>query len=327
MSVTFRPARREEAKPLIGIYALSGYGKTWSALLLARGFVGEEGRIGMIETEGGRGEAYVGRAPVGVYDVCPIRGNFSPQAYGAAIAAAEKERYDALIVDSASHEWEGEGGVLAMAAANAAGGKSGVLIWQQPKIDHQRHFMLKLMQTPIPLVIVCMRAKYPMVQRDGVGGNKTWERSDILEPKQSDDILFEMFVHGWIDAAHAFHGTRYTLPELERALVPGQPISVESGARLAAWARERTAAAGGFISSPIKPDEDMKLAAGTSAMVPGEAAEARGMDLIDAARDGAEWKAAGAAIAKMADRLDKQATARLKAHLEKKRAELKRSAP
>ena len=96
-----------------------------------------------------------------------------------------------------------------MAAENDAAGKKGVLIWQQPKIEHQRNFMLRLMQTSIPLVIVCMRAKYPMQQVKGA-----WARSTVLEPKQADDILFEMFVHGWIDQDHKLHVTKYTLPDL-----------------------------------------------------------------------------------------------------------------
>lgn len=234
----FRPAARAEAKPLIGLYAESGCGKTWSALLLARGFVGPQGRIGMIETEGGRGEAYVGRELVGDYLVRPIRQVFSPQAYGQAITDAEHEKLDALIIDSASHEWEGDGGVLAMAAANDSAGKKGVLVWQQPKIEHQRHFMLRLMQTPIPLVIVCMRAKYPMEQKP-----QGWVRSTKLDPKQADDILFEMFVHGWIDAEHKFRPTKYTLPELAGAIRPDEPISIESGRALAEWARGGTATA------------------------------------------------------------------------------------
>lgn len=232
MNSAFRPAARSEAKPLIGLYAESGAGKTWSALLLARGFVGPNGKIGMIETEGGRGEANVGREPVGDYLVRPIRGNFSPEEYGKAITDAENEKLDALIIDSASHEWEGAGGVLAMAAANDAAGKKGVLVWQQPKISHQRNFMLRLMQTPIPLVIVCMRAKYPMEKK-----GSDWARSTVLEPKQADDILFEMFVHGWIDQEHKLHVTKYTLPEIANVIKDGEKISIDTGARLAAWAR------------------------------------------------------------------------------------------
>lgn len=242
--MAFRPAQRSEAKPLIGIYAESGNGKTWSSLLLARGFVGPNGKIGMIETEGGRGEANVGREPVGQYLVRPIRQVFSPQAYGEAITDAENEKLDALIIDSASHEWEGAGGVLAMAAANQSAGKKGVLVWQQPKIDHQRHFMLRLMQTPIPLVIVCMRAKYPMQQI-----KNEWVRSQTLEPKQADDILFEMFVHGWIDSEHRFNVTKLTLPELSHVFHDKQPISIETGERLAAWAR------GGQLNSARSSDK------------------------------------------------------------------------
>jgi len=58
MTISFRPAIKSSAKLLVGIYSESGCGKTYSALLLARGFVGDNGKIAMIETESGRGEAY-----------------------------------------------------------------------------------------------------------------------------------------------------------------------------------------------------------------------------------------------------------------------------
>lgn len=282
MNTAFRPATRSEAKPLIGIYAESGCGKTWSALLLARGYVGPDGKIGMIETEGGRGEAYVGREPVGEYLVRPIRQVFSPQEYGKAITDAEEAKLDALIIDSASHEWEGAGGVLAMAAANDSAGKKGVLVWQQPKIDHQRHFMLRLMQTPIPLVIVCMRAKYPMEQK-----GSQWTRSTKLDPKQADDILFEMFVHGWIDADHNFRPTKYTLPELATVIEDGKPISIQSGQRLAEWAR------GGSVSPPRPTGATGDAAdAAVSVIPPAETADVHELDSDRLARLDRELAAA-----------------------------------
>lgn len=236
----FRPARRTNAKPLVGLYSESGAGKTYSALLLARGYVGPEGRIAMIETESGRGEAYSDPAEypeIGGYDVLPLHDSFAPAVYADSIAKAEKGKYDALIIDSASHEWEGIGGVLSMAADNEQSGKKGQLIWQKPKIEHQRHFMLKFMQTNIPLVILCMRAKYPMIQTTDNHGKKEWTRSTILEPKQSDDILFEMFVHGWIDGGHRFHRTKSTAKSLEPIFLDNEPITLETGQKLAAWAR------------------------------------------------------------------------------------------
>src|SRR5262249_6120160 len=235
MTYQFRPAKRSEAKPLIGLYSESGCGKTWSSLMLARGFVGEKGRIGMIETESGRGEAYADLLPGG-YAVLPIRESFAPSEYGKALTAAEDAKLDALIIDSASHEWEGAGGVLAMAAAAQAAGTKGVLTWQKPKMEHQRHFMLRLMQTPIPLVIVCMRAKYPMIETRNKKGEKEWVRSEVLEPKQSDDILFEMFVHGWIDREHRLHVTKYTRPDLAQVIRDNEPITIDTGRALAQWA-------------------------------------------------------------------------------------------
>lgn len=256
MSYAFRPAKRSEAKPLIGLYSESGCGKTYSALHLARGFAGA-GRIGMIETEAGRGEAYADVLPGG-YDVLPIRGEFSPKTYGEAITAAESAGLSALIIDSASHEWEGAGGVLSMAAANQAAGKKGPLVWQIPKMDHQRLFTSRLLATPIPLVIICMRAKYPMREIKTASGAKEWARSEELDPKQADDILFEMFVHGWIDRDHKFHGTKYTLPELRTILKDGEPLSTESGTRLAAWAKggAATATAATPAATRVLSDED-----------------------------------------------------------------------
>lgn len=247
MNLSIRKALRSEAKPLIGLYAESGAGKTFSALQLARGFVGPSGRIGMIETESGRGEAHVDSVPGG-FDVISMRDDFAPRRCGDAITLAEASNLDALIVDSASHEWEGIGGVLHMAAANMDAGKKGLQVWQQPKIDHQRHFVGRLLQTPIKLVIVCMRAKYPMAEITK-NGKKELQRSEVMEPKQSEDILFEMFVHGWIGRDdHAFHGTKYTRPELANVIKSGEPISIATGEALARWA------AGGKAVEPPRDD-------------------------------------------------------------------------
>lgn len=241
MTYQVRPAKRSEAKPLIGLYSESGCGKTYTSLLLARGFVGSQGKIIMIETESGRGEAYADPKEypeIGGYDVVSMRDNFSPEEYGKAITAAEQAKPDALIIDSASHEWEGAGGVLDMAAKNQASGKKGPIVWQQPKIQHQTAFMLRFMQTPIPLVILNMRAKYPMAEvPDPRNPNKkVWQRSDVLEPKQSEDILYEMFVHGWIDDNHNFHMTKCTAKSLEAVFGQKKPISIETGQSLAQWA-------------------------------------------------------------------------------------------
>jgi hypothetical protein len=246
-SFTFRPAARSNAKPLIGLYSESGCGKTRSALLLACGFVGGDmSKVAMIETESGRGEAYASDPQIGGYRVLSLRDDFSPANYGKAIKAAEQAGFQALILDSASHEWEGTQGVLSMAAENEAKGWKGQIVWTAPKMAHAREFMLRLMQTPIPLVIVCMRAKYPLVEVINEKGKKDMKRAEVPSPKQSEDILYEMFVHGWIDREHNFRGTKYTLDELRNVIADKQPITVDSGKRLAQWA------AGGASATPAQ---------------------------------------------------------------------------
>jgi hypothetical protein len=244
--LAIRPARRSSAKPLIAFYAEGGGGKTRAALTLARGFVGASGKIVMIETESGRGEAYAGRQDVaGDFFVVPLHydpadkdceNTYSPENYGEAISVAEREKADALIVDSCSHEWEGIGGVLDWAEKNREEGKKGQQVWLQPKMMHQRHFLSRLLMTPIPLVILCLRAKYPMEEKV-VNGKKEMFRSEKLEPKQSSDILYDIFVHGWFDReTHCFHATHYQDDSLATVIENGKPITQATGAALARWA-------------------------------------------------------------------------------------------
>lgn len=253
MAYQVRGAKRSNAKPLIGLYAGSGAGKTYSALLVARGFVGPTGKIVMIETESGRGESYAdpleypelkGPNPESNYGVVPMRDVFSPTEYGKAIDAAESVNPDALIIDSASHEWEGRGGVLDMAAEREEKGMQGALVWQRPKMDHNTHFVLRFTQTAIPLVILCMRAKKPMERRKKQGGGFEWFRSDDLVPIQSDGILSEMFVQGWIENDnHHFHPGKISARGIAPIFPPGAPLGIETGQRLREWAEKPSAPA------------------------------------------------------------------------------------
>ena len=120
---------------------------------------------------------------------------------------------------------------------------------------HLREFMLRVLGTPIPLVILCMRAKYPM--RQGiVNGKKDWVRSEILEPKQAEDILFDALIHAWIDKEHNLHITKCSKDELRFVFVDGKPITIETGRRLAEWSRgtkaEPTDADKHFLTEAVK---------------------------------------------------------------------------
>lgn len=106
----FVKAERKKAKARIAIAAPSGGGKTYSALLLAKGIAKEtKDKIAVIDTERGSASMYEGLVEFDVLDLAPP---YTPERYTQAIKAAEKSGYGIIIIDSATHEWSGSGGCL-----------------------------------------------------------------------------------------------------------------------------------------------------------------------------------------------------------------------
>jgi hypothetical protein len=239
----FRPATRAGTKALICLYSESGGGKTKSALLIARGLVGPHGRIGMIDTENRRGELYAGDPDIGHYDVLQLSEPFTPKAYMAAIDEAEEAQFDALVIDSVSHEWEGIGGVLDMAVARANGGQPKFGDWKVPKTEH-KHFIDKLMKCSAH-VICCGRAHYKSRQIEkkdyaahGItsNANSTVLRDNYQSIIQEDRFIFEMTVHLQMQNTNPGVPIITKCPDmLLPAFIPGQQITVETGARMAKW--------------------------------------------------------------------------------------------
>lgn len=101
-------AQRKRAKLRIGISGPAGSGKTLSSLLIASGI---SKKICMIDTESGRGELYGDDFD---YDIIPLNAPYSPEKYIEAINLAQSSNYDVLIIDSLSHAWAGDGGILSI---------------------------------------------------------------------------------------------------------------------------------------------------------------------------------------------------------------------
>lgn len=107
--MTFTEASREKSSIRIGIMGPTFSGKTYSALLLARGLVGEKGRIAVVDCEGGEANLYADVTP---FDSMTLEPPYTPEKFIEAIEAAEAAGYNAVILDTISHEWAGEGGIL-----------------------------------------------------------------------------------------------------------------------------------------------------------------------------------------------------------------------
>ncbi|HVF96298.1 MAG TPA: AAA family ATPase [Flavisolibacter sp.] len=104
-----RKATRKKAKIRLGLSAVSGGGKTYSAILIAKGLCGDLSKVAVIDTENGSADLY---AHLGDYNVLPLTAPFTPERYIEAIRSCEKAGMEVIVVDSISHEWDGKGGCL-----------------------------------------------------------------------------------------------------------------------------------------------------------------------------------------------------------------------
>lgn len=233
MSFELKPATRQGVRPLIALYSESGCGKTFSSLLLARGFVGPSGKIAMIDTESGRGSLYADVLPGG-YDVMELDPPFEPRRYCEAMAAVEASGASIGIIDSGSHEWEGAGGVLDMASAiEERTGKTGLHCWKEPKLAHGL-WVRTLLRSKLAW-IVCLRAKYKSRQTKNEHGKTVIVKDDHTSPIAAEDFIFEATAHAEILADHSIVLTKCSHPQLRACFPEKGPITVEHGRQLALW--------------------------------------------------------------------------------------------
>jgi hypothetical protein len=102
-------AERHQVKLRLGLSGASGFGKTYSALLLAYGITEDWSKIAVIDTENNSASLY---SDLGNFNVLPLNEPFSPERYIEAIEICEKSSIEVIIIDSITHEWQGAGGCL-----------------------------------------------------------------------------------------------------------------------------------------------------------------------------------------------------------------------
>src|SRR4029079_15192255 len=106
---SLRKATRQKAKIRLGLSAVSGGGKTYSAILIAKGLCGDLSKVAIIDTENGSADLY---SHLGDYNVLSLNAPFTPERYIEAIKTCEKAGMEVIIIDAITHEWDGKGGCL-----------------------------------------------------------------------------------------------------------------------------------------------------------------------------------------------------------------------
>lgn len=104
-----KKAERHQVKLRVGLSGPSGFGKTYSALLLAYGISNDWEKVAIIDTENNSASLY---SHLGDFNVITLQEPFSPERYIEAIKLCESSNIEVIIIDSISHEWQGKGGCL-----------------------------------------------------------------------------------------------------------------------------------------------------------------------------------------------------------------------
>lgn len=243
---SFRPAVRENVGVWINLVGGTGSGKTYTAMRLATGISGDK-PFAVIDTENRRALHYADQFR---FDHCEIRPPFRPDTYADAVVAADKEGYPVIVIDSGSHVWAGDGGVLDWQeeeldrmAGTDYGKRERVKMaaWIKPKMAHKQ-MVQKLLQVKAH-IILCLRAeqkiemvkdekgKLQIVPKQSLTGLDGWI------PVCDKNLPFEATASFLLIADRPGLPHPIKLQEQHKALFPlNAPITEESGQRLAAWA-------------------------------------------------------------------------------------------
>lgn len=240
---SFLPAERVPTPVIIGIAGPPGSGKTLSSLRVARGLVGPGGKIAGIDTEHGRMTHYADRYQ---FDRAELEAPYSPDRYLKLMKEAAEAGYGCIIVDSASHMHDGEGGILEMQLEEhkRMGGRDGTKFasWIKPKAEVKKVF--RWLEQAQCHVILCFRAqeKIAMIKTHVDGKDKTVPTPMGWQPittKGLDYIATSILVlPPGSEGVPDIYAEARKMPLYLRTLFDeSEQLSEDTGRKLAAWAR------------------------------------------------------------------------------------------
>lgn len=182
-------AQRINTKLRLAITGPSGSGKTYSALLLSVGLVDSWSKIVIIDSENSSAELY---AHLGNYSVLPLTPPYSPDRYIEAIRLAERSGFEMIIIDSLSHAWSGDGGILDQQgkAADTKYKGNSWSAWREFTPKHNALVEAILQSKAHVLATIRSKTEYIQVEENG----KRQIRKVGLAPIQRDGIEYEFAI-------------------------------------------------------------------------------------------------------------------------------------
>src|SRR6185312_14888409 len=102
-------ATRKKVKIKMAISSPTGFGKTYSALLLAYGLVGDWNKIAVIDSENDSASLY---SDLGEYYTLSMQPPYTVDKFCQYVKTCVDAGIELIIVDSTYHYWHGRGGLL-----------------------------------------------------------------------------------------------------------------------------------------------------------------------------------------------------------------------
>jgi hypothetical protein len=217
-------ATRSQVKLRLGLSAVSGGGKTFSALRLAHGMTNDWTKIAVIDTENKSASLY---SHMGEFNVIDLEPPYSPERYIQAIKTCEDAGMEVIIIDSVTHEWDGKGGILNIADSMTGNSFTN---WAKLTPRHQA-FIDAILQSKCH-VITCVRRKQDYEMTKDSNG-KTYVQKSGLKEITREGFEYELTLNFTIELNHMA-----TASKDRTGLYMGKPefvITEDTGRELLAW--------------------------------------------------------------------------------------------
>lgn len=217
-------ATRKKVKLRLGLSAVSGGGKTYSALLLAKGLVGDWSKIAVIDTENNSASLY---SHLGDFNTIEISAPYTPERYIQAIKTCEDAGMECIIIDSITHEWDGKGGLLEIHSSMQGNSFTN---WASLTPRHQKFIDSILQSTCHVITTVRRKQDYDMVKNDK---GKLEPQKVGLKEVTRDGFEYELTVNFNLDTNH-----HCTASKDRTGMFMDQPffiITEDTGKQIAEW--------------------------------------------------------------------------------------------
>ena len=188
--MAFKKATKKATSIKLAISGTAGSGKTYSALLIAKGLGGS---IALLDTEGGSASLYADKFDFDTWDESDPSG-FPPEYFIRVIKAAEEAGYKNLIIDSLSHEWSGRGGCLELSDAIARSKYRGNTFTAWNDVTPRHNKLVETILNSRINIIATMRSKSDyVITKDEKTGKSTPQKVGLASI-QRDGIDYEFTI-------------------------------------------------------------------------------------------------------------------------------------